>query len=91
MVSRLLGIFKRNRMDDDCLEVRERSSDLIDGDIDEPSEQRIKGHIGRCGPCNAFMNTLRATVNLLRSSPRKEPSEGFQARVLESIREDPKN
>ncbi len=91
MVSRFFGMFKRHGMDDDCREVRERSSDLLDGDIDEPSERRIRGHIGRCGPCNSFMNTLRATVNLLRSAPRKEPSDGFRARVLKSIREDPKN
>ena len=88
MVSRIVGMLKRHRMDDDCLEVRERSSDFIDGDIDEPSAQRIRGHIGRCGPCNTFMKTLRATVNLLRSTPSEEPSEGFRARVLKNIRED---
>ncbi len=88
MVSRFLGMFRRHRLDDDCREVRERSSDLVDGDIDEPSERRIRGHLGRCGPCNAFMNTLRATVGLLRSTPREEPSEGFRARVLENIQRD---
>ena len=91
MVSRIVGMFRRHRMDDDCLEVRERSSDLIDGDIDEPSERRIKGHIGRCGPCNTFINTLRATVTLLRSTPRHGPSDGFRARVLKTIREDQKS
>lgn len=91
MVSRIVGMFKRHRMDDDCLEVRERSSDLVDGDIDDPTEQRIKGHLARCGPCNSFMNTLRATVALLRSTPKKEPSEGFQAKVLENIRRDQKS
>ena len=91
MVSRFLGMFKRHRMDDDCLEVHERSSDVIDGDIDEPSERRIRGHLGRCGPCNSFINTLRATVNLLRSTPRREPSDGFRARVLKNIREDQKS
>ncbi len=91
MVSRFLGMFKRHGLDDDCREVRERSSDFVDGDIDEPSERRIRGHIGRCGPCNAFMNTLRATVGLLRSTPREEPSEGFRARVLENIQRDQKS
>ena len=91
MVSRFVGIFKRNRIDDDCLEVRQRSSDFIDGEIDEPSAKRIRVHIGRCGPCNSFMNTLRATVNLLRSTPSEEPSEGFRARVLKNIREDRKS
>ena len=88
MVSRFLGMFRRNKMDDDCSEVRERSSDLVDGDIEGPTERRIRGHLARCGPCNAFMNTLRATVGLLRSTPREEPSEGFRARVLENIRRD---
>ncbi len=88
MVSRLVGMFKRHSSDDDCLEVRERSSDFVDGDIDEPSEQRIRSHIGRCGPCNSFINTLRATVSLLRSTPKKDPSEGFRARVLRNIQRD---
>lgn len=85
MVSRLIGMLRRHGMDGDCREVRERSSDFVDGDVNEPSEQRIRIHIGRCGPCNSFINTLKATVNLLRSTPKKEPSEGFRARVLENI------
>ncbi len=91
MVSRFFGMLKRNRLDDDCHEVRERSSDFVDGDVDEPSEQRIRVHLGRCGPCNSFINTLRATVALLRSTPKKEPSEGFRARVLENIHKDQNN
>ena len=90
MVSRLIGMFKRHGMDDDCLEVRDRSSDFVDEDVDDATGQRIRLHIGRCGPCNSFINTLRATVNLLRSTPKKEPTEGFRARVLENIRKDGK-
>ena len=88
MVSRFIAMIKGRGMDDDCEEVRGLSSDLIDGDIDEPTEQRIKGHLGRCGPCNSFINTLRATVSLLRSTPKNEPSEGFRARVLENMKKD---
>ena len=91
MVSRFIGMFKRHRMDDDCLEVRDRSSDFVDEDVDDATERRIRIHIGRCGPCNSFINTLRATVNLLRSTPKKEPTEGFRARVLENIRKDGKS
>ncbi len=91
MVSRFMGMFRRHRLDDDCREVRERSSDLIDGDIDDPTEQRIKGHLGRCGPCNSFINTLRATVAMLRSTPKEEPSEDFRAKVLENIKRDQKS
>ena len=88
MVSRFIGMIKGRGMDDDCKEIREQSSDFIDGDVDEPTERRIKGHLGRCGPCNSFINTLRATVSLLRSTSKNEPSEGFRARVLENIKKD---
>ncbi len=77
MVSRFLRIFSRMGGDDDCREVRNLSSDYIDDELDSASKERVTDHLRRCGPCNAFVNTLRATVNILRSTPKSEAPEGL--------------
>ena len=81
MVSGILRIFKRRKEDADCAEVRELSSDYIDEDLDQASTNRLRRHLEMCGPCNAFVNTLRATVRLLRNTPKHGAPDGFRQRV----------
>ena len=86
MVSRFLRVFSRMGGDKDCREVRDLSSDYIDGELDSAAQGRVREHLGRCGPCNAFVNTLRATVNILRSTPKTDAPEGFRERVRDAIK-----
>ncbi len=86
MVSRFLKLLSRMGGGSDCREVRDLSSDYIDDELDSASRSRIREHIGRCGPCNAFVNTLRATVNLLRSTPKSDAPDGFRERVSDAIK-----
>ena len=86
MAPRLFGIFKRRDPELDCTHVREVSSDFIDDDLDTQAKQKVVAHLGWCPPCNAFINTLRATVGLLRSTPREVPPPGFKEHLRESIR-----
>ena len=88
MVSRIVSIFRRKDREPDCDEVRDSSSDYIDGELDERRAGRVKLHLDGCAPCNAFIRTLRATVNLLRSMPKKQAPEGFRSRVRESLSKD---
>ena len=86
MVSRFLGLFKRGDEDPDCHEVRGLSSEYIDGELDHASEERVKKHLGWCGPCNAFISTLRTTVSMLRSMPKREASDSFRERVRQAVK-----
>ena len=86
MVSRFLGMFKHGDGDPDCREVRDLSSEYIDGELDPASEERIEKHVGWCGPCNAFISTLRTTVSMLRSMPKREASDSFRERVREAVK-----
>ena len=88
MVSRITGIFKRPKIGDDCREVRELSSDYIDGELDKATVGRLKSHLEKCGPCNAFVNTLRATVRFLGAAPKRKPPSDFRRRIQEKVRED---
>ena len=90
MVSRFFGLFRRkDRIDDsadlNCKDLRELSSDYIDGELDEAAASKITNHIGWCKPCNAFISTLRTTVEFLKASPKRTAPSGFRQRIKESI------
>ncbi|MDA0770456.1 MAG: hypothetical protein BZY79_04250 [SAR202 cluster bacterium Casp-Chloro-G4] len=88
MVSRIAGFFRRNDMDPDCTEARESSSDFLDEDLDESMASRISEHLGRCGPCNSFIQTMKATVALLRATPQEKAPPNFAERLKKRIEED---
>ena len=88
MVSRFLGLFKRRNEDPDCHEVRGLSSEYIDGELDKASEQRVEKHLEWCPPCTAFLSTLRATVSMLRSMPKREASDAFRERVRQAVKDE---
>ncbi len=86
MAPRLFNIFKRREPELDCEHVHDMSSDFIDDDLTEEAKQNLASHLEWCPPCNAFINTLRATVGRLRSTPKEVPPDDFKERVRESIR-----
>jgi predicted anti-sigma-YlaC factor YlaD len=88
VLSRLFSIFGKGEAD--CPEVRAASSDYIDEDLGERQRARIDSHLEKCPLCRAFINTMLATVNLLKSAFESEPPEGFQQRVKERIAEEGK-
>jgi hypothetical protein len=88
MVSRLKGIFRRRQPHSGCREVHKLSSDYIDEELDQPTTENLKAHLNRCGPCNSFINTLKATVSLLRSTPRREAPGDFKERIRQRMREE---
>ena len=86
VVSRLTRILRRGRRDSERHELRGVSSEYIDGELDEAAAARAKSHLDWCGPCNAFINTLRATVALLGNMPKRETPSEFRERVRENLR-----
>ena len=82
----LLGIFKRRDPELDCRHVQEMSSDFIDDELPGDAKRKVVAHLEWCAPCTAFINTLRATVGLLRSTPREVPPADFKQRVRDTIR-----
>ena len=84
MISRLVRLFSRRELD--CGQVRAASSDFIDGEVSAAESSRIRSHLERCGPCMAFVRTLRATIDLLSSTAASSAPAGFRQRVYERIR-----
>ena len=87
LLDRLFSLFKGSDQPD-CTEVRESSSDYIDGELPRSYAGRIRSHLDSCPPCDAFVRTLRATVGLLRSLPKERAPEGFRGRVRQSLSTD---
>lgn len=91
MVSRIVNRLLGRDDDPDCEEVRGLSSDYIDGDLDGPVAAKVDSHLAWCGPCSAFINTLKATVALLRSSTSKDAPSGFTEQVRENLPRSPRD
>jgi len=68
MGSRISGLFGRRKEGDECDHFRGLTSDFIDNELDPEERDRLLTHLEWCGLCMAFINTLRATVNMLGSS-----------------------
>ena len=85
MVSRIFRMFNRKGPEIECGHVRDLSSDFIDDELDEDERDRMRKHLQWCGLCMAFINTLRATVGLLRSTDTSEPPSALKDRIRSSL------
>mgnify|MGYP000055910903 FL=1 len=61
------------------------SSDYLDGELSQCGAATVSRNILKCGPCASFINTLQATVSLLRSTPKEKPSPDFKQRIREQL------
>ena len=86
MPAPFVNLFRKHRADDDCVEVRNLSSDHLDGELDQASADMVAAHLEWCPPCRAFFRTLMATVGLLGSSKKQEVPDSFRARLSERLR-----
>ena len=55
-----LNPVKRHR--EHCREARASMSDLLDGELDEPTARRLRRHVRWCPSCQRFLATFRRTV-----------------------------
>ena len=88
MISRILRILRRApALPPPCHEARMLSSDYLDGELEPSLRQKIRAHIAECPACAAFINTLKSTIDILRAAPPQPIPDGYQARILQRIRE----
>jgi len=69
----------------------EKFSDLImkffDGNISSKEDECLKGHIKSCASCGAEFKSLSDIFNCYEEDITVEPPEGFEASVMEKVRE----
>jgi len=69
-----------------CREMFARLSEYIDGELDPEICAVIEGHMDDCAPCEAFLESLRRTVDLARDLPPHELPEGVARELVEAYR-----
>ena len=67
-------------------ELRDISSDYVDGEASGDALAKADSHLEKCGPCRAFLDTLKATVTLLRASPDEKAPPTLKSEILENLK-----
>ncbi len=67
-------------------ELRDISSDYVDGEVSGDALVKAESHLEKCGPCRAFLDTLKATVTLLKSSPAEKAPPTLRPQILENLK-----
>jgi len=70
----------------ECLEVFSRLSEYLDGDLDPGVCAHLEEHMDGCPPCQAFLESLRRTVELTRGLPVAELPEELSRELVEAYR-----
>ncbi len=64
-----------------CLELFEKLSDYIDGELDPAERLAIQAHVAGCIACLACLQTLRQTVALCRTGTDHPVPEEFSRKL----------
>ena len=60
-------------------------SDYLDEQLDDSMCEKLERHLDRCGPCQAFVATLEATIEQCRKSPGDCPTPQKSLKVREQL------
>ncbi len=69
-----------------CKEIFETLSDYLDDDLDAEACDAIETHLGKCAPCQAFLNTLQRTVDFCRDATVESLNDAGRAELRESLK-----
>lgn len=70
----------------ECREIVELLGDYLDGTLPSHLREMIEWHIEGCGPCVAFVNTYRGTVNATARLREVEIPAELRQRLLAVLR-----
>jgi len=73
-----------------CEEVRDRLALHVDGALDAPETEAVRGHLAACEACRREERLERAAVAALEGIPPLAAPEGFAARVAAAARPRPR-
>jgi RNA polymerase sigma-70 factor (ECF subfamily) len=76
-----------------CIEMFEKLSEYIDGEVDAKTCEEIERHIDACLPCKICLATLKQTVRLcqeVRQSPVPEDVSDRIHRLIEGLQKEKK-
>ena len=69
-----------------CVEMFEKLSEYIDGEVDMDTCEEIERHIDECAACQICLATLKQTVKLCREVKQSPVPEDVSKRIQELIK-----
>jgi anti-sigma factor RsiW len=70
----------------ECRQIADLLGDYLDGTLPRETQELIEWHIEGCGPCVAFVNTYRGTVNAASRLREVEIPKELKQRLLAVLR-----
>jgi RNA polymerase sigma-70 factor (ECF subfamily) len=68
-----------------CLEMFEKLSEYIDGELDSATCNELERHAETCIPCKICLMTLKKTVSLCKSAKGEEPVPATLSRKMKAL------
>jgi anti-sigma factor RsiW len=70
----------------ECRQIADLLGDYLDGSLPKATRELLEWHIEGCGPCVAFVNTYRGTVNAATKLREVEIPRELKQRLLSVLR-----
>jgi anti-sigma factor RsiW len=70
----------------ECRQIADLLSDYLEGTLPNATRELIEWHIDGCGPCVAFVNTYRGTIDAARKLRDVEIPAELKKRLLAVLR-----
>ena len=68
-----------------CVELFEKLSDYIDGELDQMTCKEIEKHIDECIPCKICLATLKKTIHFCKKMEPEPVPKDFSKRLADLI------
>lgn len=72
-----------------CIELKNKISELVDGALSAPESNVVKAHLKRCPECRREYNLLRMVAGAVADLPQYEPGREFNDRILMALGHQP--
>ena len=69
----------------DCDDVADHSSAYIDNELKADKRSSFQDHLSKCGPCQAFVDTLSSTIGALGRLPGVNAPSALKQSLLDRI------
>ena len=69
----------------DCDDVADYSSAYIENDLKDDKRSAFQAHLSKCGPCQAFVDTLSSTIGALGRLPGINAPSALKQSLLDRI------
>jgi putative zinc finger protein len=73
-----------------CHRIAELLGDYLEGTLPKQTAEQLEWHIDGCGPCVAFINTYRGTVNATKTLRDVEIPPELKTRLLSFLQTHPR-